>query len=72
MINNTKKEEERIIGMEAYKKGLILWIDNEVRRAMKSKDGQKMNDFYIGKLNAYKEIEDHIKGNLRNKPKRKS
>ena len=58
--------KERMFGMEAYKKGLLLWLDNECRECI-GKEASKMSDVYIGKLNAYKSFIDHIKGNLRKK-----
>lgn len=60
------KEEERIKGMEAYKRGLLFWLNNETQKCMR-KGASKMSDVYIGRMTAFKEFEDHIKGNLRKK-----
>jgi len=57
---------ERVVGMEAYKRGLLLWLEAEVRKDI-IKGATKMSDVYIGKMNAYKYFIDHIKGNLRKK-----
>ena len=50
--------------MEAYKKGLLLWIDFQCRKDI-TKGARKMSDVYIGRLNCYKEITEHIKGKVK-------
>jgi hypothetical protein len=65
---NEEQTKQRIIGMEAYKKSLLLWLEYECRRTM-LKGASKMSDVYIGKMNAYKNFIDHIEGNLRKKKK---
>ena len=61
-------QSEAIKGMEAYKKGLLLWLDAQCRKDI-TRGAKKMSDVYIGRLNAYSEIIEHIKGNLRKKKK---
>jgi hypothetical protein len=68
-MKETKKKTENneaIKGMEAYKKGLLLWLEAEIRKDI-IEGASEMSDVYMGKMNAYKEFIDHIKGNQRKK-----
>ena len=55
-------------GMEVYKKGLLKWLDGMIRKEIR-KNAKEMNDFYVGRMNAYSEFKEHIENSL-GKPKK--
>ncbi len=63
-------ESERIIGMEAYKEGLLRWLEEAIRKEIVSKRSSDMTDVHIGAMNAYSFFFDHIKGTKRDKRKK--